>query len=49
MRIEKELAKAFLVGIVVFIVLSVIQYINGFTINSFKHLFVLFYTINCML
>lgn len=42
MRIEKELAKAFLVGIVVFIVLSVIQYINGFTINSFKHLFVLF-------
>ena len=42
MRILKDLGKAFLLGILVFIILGLIQYLNGYAISSWRELFVFF-------
>lgn len=42
MHILKELGKAFLVGILVFIVLGIVRYLNGFVITSGSHFLEMF-------
>lgn len=42
MRILKDLGKAFFVGILVFIILVAIQYINGYTFSSGKQILIMF-------
>ena len=42
MKIRKEIGKAFFVGILIFIVVGVIEYLNGWEISSGKELVIRF-------